>query len=176
MYQLASTGGGPCRNVNCRPYKNPLPPCLFGSCGGEAPAGVSSGSCTHKGRGPCVLAGPPRAPSRGGGAAAVKPAPQRVSGRGHSTAYTHRHFPLPPLVQDCRDDPLAPARASNPHMPERVSIRNCSQDNTLALRSLQPCRCRPPELPRALPAPVVVVPWLFRAGSLCVSRHVVLAS
>jgi hypothetical protein len=72
----------------------------------------------------CFMTDPPRAPSRDG--AQQHPSPPH-SGRGHSTAYTHRHFPLPSLVQDCCDGPLALARASNPHMPQCVSITNCSQ-------------------------------------------------
>ena len=77
-------------------------------------------------RSPCcpgVTDTPSRSLARG---AQQQPSPPH-SGRGHSTAYTHRHFPLPSLVQDCCDGPLAPARASNPHMPQHVSIRNCSQ-------------------------------------------------
>jgi hypothetical protein len=73
-------------------------------------------------RSPCCcpdVTDPPRAPSREG--AQQQPSPPH-SGRGHSTAYTHRHFPLPSLVQDCWDGPLAQARASNPHMPQYVSI------------------------------------------------------
>jgi hypothetical protein len=71
-----------------------------------------------------MLTDPPRAPSREG--AQQQPSPPH-SGRWHSIAYTHMHFPLPSLVQDCCDGPLALARASNPHMPQHVSIRSCSQ-------------------------------------------------
>jgi hypothetical protein len=72
-------------------------------------------------RSPCCpdVTDPPRAPSREG--AQQQPSPPH-SGRGHNTAYTHRHFPLPSLVRDCCDGPLALARASNPHMPQCVSI------------------------------------------------------
>jgi hypothetical protein len=66
---------------------------------------------------------PSRSLARG---AQQQPSPPH-SGRGHSTAYTHRHFPLPSLVQDCSDDPLALAQAPNPHMPQHVSLRICSQ-------------------------------------------------
>jgi hypothetical protein len=65
-----------------------------------------------------------RHPQRG---AQQQPSPPH-SGRGHSTAYTHRHFPLPSLVQGRSDDHIAPAQAPNPHMPQaHVSLRNCSQ-------------------------------------------------
>jgi hypothetical protein len=92
---------------------------------------------------------PPRALPRARGAAAAKPA---HSGRGHSTAYTHRHFPLPSLVQGCSDDPLAQAQAPNPHMPQYVYIRNCSQI-TPPLRSstFWPWPRRRPTTPRDLP-------------------------
>jgi hypothetical protein len=69
----------------------------------------------------------PRAlPSREGHSS--QPSPLH-SGRGHSTAYTHRHFPLPSLVQDCSDGPLALAEAPNPHMPQHVSLRLWLPDN-----------------------------------------------
>jgi hypothetical protein len=53
---------------------------------------------------------PSRSLARG---AQQQPSPPH-SGRGHSTAYTHRHFPLPSLVQDCGDGPLALAQAPTP--------------------------------------------------------------
>jgi hypothetical protein len=69
-----------------------------------------------------LLPGCDRRPSRSlARGAQQQPSPPH-SGRGHSTAYTHRHFPLPSLVQDCSDGPLALAQAPNPHMPQYVSL------------------------------------------------------
>jgi hypothetical protein len=63
-----------------------------------------------------LLPGCDRSPSRSlarARGAQQQPSPPH-SGRGHSTAHTHRHFPLTSLVQDCSDVPLAPAQAPNP--------------------------------------------------------------
>ena len=74
-----------------------------------------------------LLPGCDRHPSRSlARGAQQQPSPPH-SGRGHSTAYTHRHFPLPSLVQDCSDGPLALAQAPNPHMPQCVSLRLWAQ-------------------------------------------------
>jgi hypothetical protein len=63
-----------------------------------------------------MLPGCDRSPSRSlARGAQQQPSPPH-SARGHSTAYTHRHFPLPSLVHDCSADPLALAQAPNPHM------------------------------------------------------------
>lgn len=76
-----------------------------------------------------LLPGCDRHPSRSlARGAQQQPSPPH-SGRGHSTAYTHRHFPLPSLVQDCSDDPLALAQAQTPHMPQYVSLRLWLPDN-----------------------------------------------
>ena len=76
-----------------------------------------------------LLPGCDRHPSRSlARGAQQQPSPPH-SGRGHSTAYTHRHFPLPSLVQDCSDDPLALAQAPNPHMPQHVSLKSWLPDN-----------------------------------------------
>jgi hypothetical protein len=70
-----------------------------------------------------LLPGCDRHPSRSiARGAQQQPSPPH-SGRGHSTAYTHRHFPLPSLVQDCSDDPLALAQGQTPHMPQYVSLK-----------------------------------------------------
>ena len=80
-----------------------------------------------------LLPGCDRHPSRSlARGAQQQPSPPH-SGRGHSTAYTHRHFPLPSLVQDCSDDPLALAQAPNPHMPQYVSLRLWLPDNVPSL-------------------------------------------
>jgi hypothetical protein len=71
-----------------------------------------------------LLPGCDRHPSRSLARGAQRQPSPPHSGRGHSTAYTHRHFPLPSLVQDCSDDPLALAQAQTPHMPQYVSLNN----------------------------------------------------